>query len=227
MKKFLTVVMALVLCLSMSMSVCAATNSPGSGFVVESGDKDGQTPWESGWLEVEKLADQAQIKEGTEELSKYVNNPEDYELLLPLDVEWVDQGIEAKFPITVKFKVSGVDANTKVLVLHKCGQHGWEKMDAKVENGTVTVTFHSFSPVLIFAEKDNTTNKPTGGSGSGTPSTSKPEADTSGSSSDTTTSTPATSTVPTSPKTADPGILMAGAVAAASVVGLAATKRRK
>ena len=70
MKKFLTVVMALVLCLSMSMSVCAATNSPGSDFVVESEDKNDDTPLENGWLVVEKLVDQAQIIEGTEELSK-------------------------------------------------------------------------------------------------------------------------------------------------------------
>ena len=205
MKKFLTVVMALVLCLSMSMSVCAATNSPGSDFVVESEDKNDDTPWENGWLVVERLRSKSDIKSGTSALSKFVGNPDDYELLIALDVYPVGSYVP-KFPLKIKFKVPGVNPDTKVVVLHKCAEHGWEELSDICGDGTVKVTFHSFSPVLVFAKK-GTTGAWTGAA-TGTTAT-------------------GTSSVPTSPKTADPGILMAGAVAAASVVGLAATKRRK
>lgn len=62
--------------------------------------------------------------------------------------------VSAKETGNITFNIAGVKATDAVIVLHKCSQHGydWEKLPASAGNGTVTATFHSFSPVVIFVK---------------------------------------------------------------------------
>jgi len=55
--------------------------------------------------------------------------------------------------IPVTFEVPGVVAGQKLAVLHQKTDGTWEKLGGvKVENGKITATFHSFSPVAIVSE---------------------------------------------------------------------------
>lgn len=62
-----------------------------------------------------------------------------------LDV--VDVEGEENVPMTLK--IAGVKAGDVVYALHDCADHGWEVVDTKTGNGTVTFALHSFSTVAF------------------------------------------------------------------------------
>ena len=62
-----------------------------------------------------------------------------------------------KFPLTITFKVNGIKAGDKVILLHHVSDaKGWEKLDTITGNGTVTATFNSLSPVAFIKLADAT-----------------------------------------------------------------------
>lgn len=70
-------------------------------------------------------------------------------VLKMVDIEW-PQGVTGKVQIT--FAVSGVTEGQKLAILHQKSDGSWEVITPdKVENGKVTATFTSLSPVAIVA----------------------------------------------------------------------------
>ena len=205
MKRILAALMVMTLCLTMGMGVHAAkSNSPESDFVIGTEDKNDNDPWGMGYLEVNKLSNQNVLQAGKSELSKHTSNSENSQLLLGVDMKWVNQGVAAEYPITVDFKVNGVNANTKLVVLQDCGAEGWKKLDYTVGKDTVSVEFYGLGAVMIFTEGASTGTGTNTGTGAGTDAS-----------------------TPTSPKTGDMGIIMAGTVAIVSAAGLVTMKSKK
>ena len=65
-------------------------------------------------------------------------------------------------PVDVKIAVTGVEAGQKVKVLHQKADGTWESLPVvKVENGAVTATFTSFSPVLVVYDASESTGSQT------------------------------------------------------------------
>lgn len=106
--------------------------------------------------------------------------------------------------VTVTFNVSTVKAGDTIEVLHETSTDVWEVLNPIVADGTVTATFHSFSPVLFV--------KLTGGNV-------LPSADT---------TAEANSTSTTSPKTGLNGVIyFVELVAVLSLAGIAVITRKK
>ena len=64
--------------------------------------------------------------------------------------------------VDVKLAVTGVEAGQKVKVLHQKADGTWESLPVvKVENGAVTATFTSFSPVLVVYDASESTGSQT------------------------------------------------------------------
>ena len=71
-------------------------------------------------------------------------------------------GYEAGTAVDVKLAVTGVEAGQKVKVLHQKADGTWESLPVvKVENGAVTATFTSFSPVLVVYDASESTGSQT------------------------------------------------------------------
>ena len=205
MKRILAALMVMTICLTMGMGVNAEKlDSPETNFVIESEDKNGNDPWGMGYLELNKLSDKGVIDAGKGELPKYTGNAANSQLLLGVDVNWVNQGVAAEFPISVDFKVNGVTGNTKLVVLQDCGAEGWKKLDYTVGKDTVSVEFHGLGAILIFAEGAGASDGAGTGSGTGTDAS-----------------------TPTSPKTGDMVMMMAGTTAIVSAAGLLTMKSKK
>lgn len=75
------------------------------------------------------------------------------------DVNLDGTNVSADNPVTVTFSIAGVNAGDTIAVIHKKSDGSWENLPGTVANGTVTVTFTSFSPVL-FARPAATTAIP-------------------------------------------------------------------
>ena len=209
MKRILAALMVMTICLSMGMGVNAEkSKSPESDFVIGTEDKNDNDPWGLGYLELNKLSDKSVIDAGKGELPKYTGNAANSQLLLGVDVNWVNQGVAAEFPISVDFKVNGVTGNTILVVLQDCGAEGWKKLDYTVGKDTVSVEFHGLGAIMIFAEGAGAGDGAGTGSGTGT-----------GAGTDAST--------PTSPKTGDMVMMMAGTTAIVSAAGLLTMKSKK
>ena len=59
-----------------------------------------------------------------------------------------------KFPVTLTFKIAGVTASSKVIVLHYY-DGSWHQENPTVGDGTVTVTFDRLSPVAFYVQNAN------------------------------------------------------------------------
>jgi hypothetical protein len=60
-----------------------------------------------------------------------------------------DPNVE-NYYVKLTFNVTGVERGKSYVVMHYCSKHKtWESMDPTVGDGTITLTFHSFSPVTI------------------------------------------------------------------------------
>ena len=125
--------------------------------------------------------------------------------------------------ISVTFRIAGVTAASKVVVLHWAeGSAEPEKLSASAGDGTVTATFTSFSPVQILVEAQSESNENNGSdSGSSDSGSSDSGSSSSGSSSSGSSSSAsaAESTAKVSPKTAES--LMIYGVEALAVLALA------
>ena len=108
-----------------------------------------------------------------------------------------------EFPLTITFKVTGVNANSKAAVLHfNTETNTWEVLDTVVGEGTLTATFNSLSPVVFVVDKTTASNI-TGSTSTGSSST-------------------------TSPKTGEANVMaMAGGIALLAIAGMAVVTRRK
>ena len=80
-----------------------------------------------------------------------------------------------EFPLTITFKVTGVNANSKAAVLHfNTETNTWEVLDTVVGEGTLTATFNSLSPVAFVVDKTTASNI-TGSTTTGSSSTTSPK----------------------------------------------------
>lgn len=93
----------------------------------------------------------------------------EYEIIsTAANVNLVGGSVSESNPVTITFAVNGVKAGDRVLVFHKTQSAGWEKLTGTVEEGAVTVTFTSLSPVgIVRAGKKiaGTDSGETGGTG--------------------------------------------------------------
>ena len=167
-KRLMALACVAVLTLGMSMTALATNLSVQAGIVtgVESVKDNAGTSAKvivkdiegenHPHLDEEKyISDEANVKKELDNLKVEVKTGEKVQVL---DVkEVIIDGDESlvKFPITITFKVNGIKAGDKVILLHYVSDaKGWEKLDTITGNGTVTATFNSLSPVAFIKLAD-------------------------------------------------------------------------
>ena len=133
MKKFAAVLAALLV-LSCGTTVLAAPSANASAL------KDAVTTKTEG-VTLNKVED----KVVTEALEVAVKKEAKSEVLALVDVK-----VEKAGKTTITFEVAGVKAGDKIYLLHQKADKTWEVIHPdKVEDGKVTATFTSLSPVAI------------------------------------------------------------------------------
>lgn len=174
-KRLMALACVAVLTLGMSMTTLAANPSVQAGIVtgVEGAkDKDGTSAkviveaiHENHEHDEEKdyISTDANVKKELDKLNVVVKEGEKVEVLDVKNVEIQGDASLVKFPLTITFKVNGIKAGDKVILLHYVDDaKGWEKIDTTTGNGTVTATFNSLSPVAFIKLADATTSPTTG-----------------------------------------------------------------
>ena len=168
-KRLMALACVAVLTLGMSMTTLAANPSVQAGIVtgVEGAkDKDGT----SAKVIVEAIHDthehdeekdyistDANVKKELDKLNVEVKANEKIQVMDVKNVEIEGDASLIKFPLTITFKVNGIKAGDKVILLHHVSDaNGWEKLDTITGNGTVTATFNSLSPVAFIKLADAT-----------------------------------------------------------------------
>ena len=168
-KRLMALACVVVLTLGMSMTTLAANPSVQAGIVtgVEGAkDKDGT----SAKVIVEAIRDthehdeekdyistDANVKKELDKLNVEVKANEKVQVMDVKNVEIEGDASLIKFPLTITFKVNGIKAGDKVILLHHVSDaKGWEKLDTITGNGTVTATFNSLSPVAFIKLADAT-----------------------------------------------------------------------
>lgn len=166
-KRLMALACVAVLTLGMSMTTLAANPSVQAGIVtgVEGAkDKEGT----SAKVVVEAIHDnhehdeekdyistEANVKKELANLKVEVKTGEKVQVLDVKNVEIEGDASLVKFPLTITFKVNGIKAGDKVILLHYVSDaKGWEKLDTITGNGTVTATFNSLSPVAFIKLAD-------------------------------------------------------------------------
>lgn len=166
-KRVLALACVALLTVGMSMTALATNPSVQAGIVtgVESAkDKEGT----SAKVVVEAIHDnhehdeekdyistEANVKKELENLKVEVKAGEKVQLLDVKNVKIEGDASLVKFPLTITFKVNGIKAGDKVILLHYVSDaKGWEKLDTITGNGTVTATFNSLSPVAFIKLAD-------------------------------------------------------------------------
>ena len=171
MKKFLSIMLALVLCFSM-VSVAFAgsspTSSPSGGGSIQSSitavDANGKTSS----IAEKALASSNEVYKAVkaagsadkflESVGLVVTNASGLKVHSMIDV-YVKSG-SSTFPVTVQIPVAGVKTTDAVVLVHKTAS-GYELINAKVtKNGLIEAVFNSLSPVVVLVgtPKDNTYN---------------------------------------------------------------------
>lgn len=166
MKKVLAVLCAAVMTVGMATTVFALPSPTVSGIVggvQKAVDADGNEVK----VIVEKVSDEAVMKSFTEEEKKAVEEVKSIDKVKEImgdafvegmqvvDIRNVKVEGDAKFPLTITFKVSGVTADSKVSVLHfDTTKKAWEVLKGKAGDGTIEATFNSLSPVAFVVDKD-------------------------------------------------------------------------
>ena len=168
-KRLMALACVAVLTLGMSMTTLATNPSVQAGIVtgVEGAkDKDGT----SAKVIVEAIHDthehdeekdyistDANVKKELDKLNVEVKANEKVQVMDVKNVEIEGDASLIKFPLTITFKVNGIKAGDKVILLHHVSDaKGWEKLDTITGNGTVTATFNSLSPVAFIKLADAT-----------------------------------------------------------------------
>ena len=166
-KRLMALACVAVLTLGMSMTTLATNPSVQAGIVtgVEGAkDKDGT----SAKVIVEAIHDthehdeekdyistDANVKKELDKLNVEVKANEKIQVMDVKNVEIEGDASLIKFPLTITFKVNGIKAGDKVILLHHVSDaKGWEKLDTITGNGTVTATFNSLSPVAFIKLAD-------------------------------------------------------------------------
>ena len=166
-KRLMALACVAVLTLGMSMTALATNPSVQAGIVtgVEGAkDKEGT----SAKVIVEAIHDnhehdeekdyistEANVKKELANLKVEVKTGEKVQVLDVKNVEIEGDASLVKFPLTITFKVNGIKAGDKVILLHYVSDaKGWEKLDTITGNGTVTATFNSLSPVAFIKLAD-------------------------------------------------------------------------
>ena len=110
------------------------------------------------------ISTDANVKKELANLKVEVKANEKVEVLAVKNVKIEGDKNLIKFPLTVTFKVNGIKAGDKVILLHYLvDEKVWEKLDTTTGNGTVTATFpKSFSSVAFIKIADATTSPSTG-----------------------------------------------------------------
>ena len=165
-KRLMALACVAVLTLGMSMTTLAANPSVQAGVVtgVESAKDNAGT---SAKVLVEAIHDTHEHDKEKDYISVEANMKKELERLnayeegmKAIDVKNVEIEGDAsliKFPLTITFKVNGIKAGDKVILLHYVdATKGWEKIDTTTGNGTVTATFNSLSPVAFIKVADAT-----------------------------------------------------------------------
>ncbi|MCD7865761.1 MAG: hypothetical protein LUG54_07075 [Clostridiales bacterium] len=130
-----------------------------------------------------------------------------------MDVKPVGDTSLINWPVTIRFNISGVTTDSKVLVLHYING-AWVAMPVTLGDGYIDVTFDSLSPVAIFVDEETLANA---NSSAGV---------TTSDSSSSSSSSPSSSA--TSPETGEfPLAGTLGVVAAAAVIGMLVAQRRR
>ena len=177
-RKVMALICAALLVGSMSMTAFATNPSVQAG-VVTGVDKvvDGNKSDSSAKVIVEAIHDshehdeekdyistEANVKKELANLKVTVEKDEKVEVLDVKNVEIEGDASLVKFPLTITFKVNGIKAGDKVILLHYVSdEKGWEKLDTVTGNGTVTATFNSLSPVAFIKLADAATTSPSTG----------------------------------------------------------------
>ena len=108
--------------------------------------------------EEDYIREDANVKKELDNLKVEIKADEKAQVLDVRNVELETTGnVNAAdlFPITITFKVNGIKAGDKVILLHYVSDaKGWEKLDTITGNGTVTATFNSLSPVAFIKLAD-------------------------------------------------------------------------
>ena len=168
-KRFMALACVVVLTLGMSMTTLAANPSVQAGIVtgVEGAkDKDGTSEkviveaiHDTHEHDEEKdyISTDANVKKELDKLNVEVKANEKVQVMDVKNVEIEGDASLIKFPLTITFKVNGIKAGDKVILLHHVSDaKGWEKLDTITGNGTVTATFNSLSPVAFIKLADAT-----------------------------------------------------------------------
>lgn len=151
MKKFISFVMAAVLCVGMTTTVFAA-NSVSTDKVESAGSVTSVKSETVSNIVIEKvettnpevakeITEKNFAKDTAREFLGY-ENVKSATTLGYFDVEATGTG-------DVTFYSKNISKGDKILVLHYCDTHGWEEVTKEVGDGYVVATFHSFSPVAI------------------------------------------------------------------------------
>ena len=153
MKKVVALLMAAVLTVGMTVTAFAAPSpSANADIVTAAKDADGNAVDLSDIIVSENYdaAEQSAVKAV---LASVVgqSTAANYSLALLRDVKVIGN---VKFPVTLTFKIAGVTASSKVIVLHYY-DGSWHQENPTVGDGTVTVTFDRLSPVAFYVQNAN------------------------------------------------------------------------
>ena len=168
-KRLMALACVAVLTLGMSMTTLATNPSVQAGIVtgVEGAkDKDGTSAkviveaihdTHEHYEEKVYISTDANVKKELDKLNVEVKANEKVQVMDVKNVEIEGDASLIKFPLTITFKVNGIKAGDKVILLHHVSDaKGWEKLDTITGNGTVTATFNSLSPVAFIKLADAT-----------------------------------------------------------------------
>lgn len=164
-KRLMALACVAVLTLGMSMTTLAANPSVQAGIVtgVEGAkDKEGTSAkviveaiHDEHDEEKDYISTEANVKKELANLKVEVKTGEKVQVLDVKNVEIEGDASLVKFPLTITFKVNGIKAGDKVILLHYVSDaKEWEKLDTITGNGTVTATFNSLSPVAFIKLAD-------------------------------------------------------------------------
>lgn len=156
MKKFAAVLAALLV-LSCGTTVLAAPSQTAAGLAENVKATAVTADGKAVDVDVKAVASEDIVKEA---ITKAEEKSAKSEVLALVEVT-VPAGTTGK--VTVTFEVEGVTAADagKIYLLHEKSNGYWETIHPdKVENGKVTATFTSFSPVAIVKVADTTTTLP-------------------------------------------------------------------
>lgn len=111
------------------------------------------------------------------DLVDYNYEKEELKFFAAVEVNLEGSGVSAENPVTVEFAVDGVKEGDTVYVIHyNSTTNEWERLPGTAGNGTVTVTFTSFSPVAFASVVGRTTSVTTPTTPTQTPTTQTPTA---------------------------------------------------